>query len=106
MTNLKEIQSIVKKWTDEKGFRWSDYAHYCHLVEEIGELGEALTVEKGERQKGSGEKGLADHANLPEEIGDVFFTLVSFANRFDIDLDICLESTLKRYDSKIRKKAQ
>ncbi len=98
---LKELQKQIKKWTDQKGFKWSSYAEYCHLVEEVGELGEALTVQHGERQAGSGNKGDANHSDMEEEIGDVLFSTIVIANRYKLDLEKVFDKTIKRYDKKI-----
>lgn len=65
-TSLKDAPQIVKDWTGKYGFKWSTYAAYCHLVEELGELGEAITVAQGERKAGSGEESLADHSDMPK----------------------------------------
>jgi len=56
----KEVAELVKKFN----FNWSVYVQYIHLVEEVGELGETLTVMQGDRQVGSGEKALADHGDI------------------------------------------
>jgi NTP pyrophosphatase (non-canonical NTP hydrolase) len=101
---INQIQEISKKWIKENGFKWSSYAEYCHLVEEVGELGEAIVVKHGERQSGSGEQGDADHDNIEEEIGDVLFSTVVIANRYNLDLEKVFEQTIKRYDEKVRLK--
>ena len=38
MADIKEIQSKIRSWIENSGFKWSSYAEYCHLVEEVGEL--------------------------------------------------------------------
>lgn len=101
---LKNAQKIVKEWIESKGSKWSAYAEYCHLVEEVGELGEALTVQQGERQPGSGEKGLADHHDMDEEIGDVLFSILVMANRLGIDAEACFNTTIERYNKKVEKR--
>lgn len=102
--SLKDAQKAVKDWTAEFGLKWSTYAAYCHLVEEVGELGEAITVEQGERKTGSGEEGFADHSDMLEEVGDVLFCTIDMANRFGIDIEKCFSETLKRYDEKTKKR--
>lgn len=100
---IKELQSKIKRWTDDVGFKWSSYAQYCHLVEEVGELGEAITVKEGERKAGNGKKGLADHSDLKEELGDVLFSVTVIANRFNIDLEQAYVETVLRYNKKMKK---
>ena len=89
---------------NQKGFKWTSYAEYCHLVEEIGELGECLTVKLGERKAGSGEEGHADHSDINEEIADVLFSTVVIANRFNVDMEKCFHEAIKRYDKKVEKR--
>lgn len=97
--NQKEVAELVKKFS----FNWSAYVQYIHLVEEMGELGEALTVKQGDRRAGSGEKALADHGDVEEEIGDVLFSLIDLANRYNLSLDKIMEDTYKRYQKKLLK---
>lgn len=72
---LEEYQKEVAKMVKRFKFDWSSYVQYIHLVEEVGELGEALTVKEGDRQQGSGEKAQADHGYVEEEFGDTFYLL-------------------------------
>jgi len=95
----KEAAIIVKKFK----FDWSSYVQYIHLVEEVGELGEALTVKEGDRQKGSGEKAQADHGNIEEEFGDVLFTLMELSNKYNVSLTKVMRNTFKRYQNKLHR---
>ena len=95
----KEVAELVKKFN----FNWSAYVQYIHLVEEVGELGEALTVKQGDRKAGSGEKALADHEDIEEEIGDVLFSLIDLTNRYNLSLDKIMKNTFLRYQKKLIK---
>jgi len=95
----KEVAELVKQFN----FNWSTYVQFIHLVEEVGELGEALTVKEGDRQAGSGEKAQADHGDNEEEFGDVLFTLMELANKYNISLSKMMEDTFKRYEVKLQK---
>ena len=103
MTNitLSELQKIIAEWVKKNNFGWSNYAAYCHLVEEVGELGESITVASGERKAGSGAQALADHTNVSEELGDVLFSLIDISNRYNIDLNKCFKNTIVRYNQKV-----
>lgn len=101
--NIKKFQQDVDEILDSFPFSWSNYAHYVHLVEEIGELGEAMTVYEGDRKAGTGEKALADHSDIKEEIGDTLFALVRVANKLGIDIDEAIDLTFKRYKEKLQK---
>jgi len=93
----KAVTELVKKFN----FNWSTYVQYIHLVEEVGELGEALTVKQGDRKTGSGKKALADHGDIEEEIGDVLFSLIDLSNRYNLSLDKIMEDVFKRYQKKL-----
>jgi len=101
--SLKDAQKIVDEWIEEKGLKLSEYAKFCRLVEEVGELGEAMTVKMGERKAGCGSKRLADHSDLGEELGDILFSLIEIANVFNINLESCFDLTIQRYDKKVKK---
>jgi len=100
---LKEIQKKAKNWNKEIGLNWSRLIHYTHLVEEIGELGEAIAVSEGARMPGTGEAGLADHSDVKEEIGDSLFSLAVIANESGVDLEDAFNYTLNRYKKKQEK---
>ncbi|MEI7578527.1 MAG: MazG nucleotide pyrophosphohydrolase domain-containing protein [bacterium] len=103
--NLPQLQKDVHEVAMKFKFNWSNYVQYVHLVEEVAELGEALTVHLGDRKSGSGESALADHADLQEEFGDVLFTVCELANQLDIDLVAAMNYTFKRYQGKLEKLA-
>lgn len=103
MKTLKDYQSEVKELSKKFNFNWSSYLQFIHLVEEVGELGEALTVHKGDRIAGTGKKALADHSDLEEEFGDVLFTLLELGNQLNFDLTSSLDKTFKRYNKKLNK---
>lgn len=99
---LREYQLQVKEAAKKFNFNWSNYVQYIHLVEEVGELGEALTVQQGDRKSGSGENAEADHNNPKDEIGDVLFTVMELANNLNLDVSEILEETFSRYETKLK----
>lgn len=103
MSTLREHQQKVKEIVKIFNFNWSLYVQFIHLVEEVAELGEALTVYSGDRKSGSGEEALADHVNVEEEVGDVLFTVLELCNQLNIDSSIILENTYERYEKKNKK---
>ena len=99
--SLTELQKEVKECAEKFNFGWSDYVQYIHLVEEVAELGEALTVQAGDRKAGSGESALADHTDPKEELGDVLFTVMQLANQLNVNLDEVMQKTFIRYEKKL-----
>ena len=102
MKNLQEYQQKVQELAKKFNFKWSNYVQYIHLVEEVAELGEALTVHEGDRKAGSGEQALADHTSIEEEIGDILFTLLELSNQLNVDSSAVLEKTFERYQQKLK----
>lgn len=100
---LKDYQKQTQEIIDKFDFNWSTYVQYIHLVEEVAELGEAITVNNGDRKSGSGEKALADHSDIAEEIGDSLFSVIAVANKLNIDSAEALEAAFKRYQNKLDK---
>ena len=98
---LVQYQEKVKELVKRFNLDWSIYVRYIHLVEELGEMGEALTVDQGDRKKGSGESALADHTDLKEELGDVLFGLIDIANKLEVNMSDVLETTFSRYEKKL-----
>ena len=99
--SLADLQEDVKKCVERFNFGWSHYVQYIHLVEEVAELGEALTVHQGDRAAGSGENALADHTDVKEEVGDVLFNIIQIANQLHLNLDEVMEGTFAHYEKKL-----
>lgn len=93
--NIKEAQiDVDEKIKQYRGY-WSELSMYARLVEEVGELGRALNIKYGEKKK----KFENDGKELPDEIGDVFFTLLAVCNKLDINLEkVFLEKNKKSHD--------
>lgn len=100
---LQDFQKQTQEIIDRFKFDWSTYVQYIHLVEEVAELGEAITVAQGDRKKGRGEQALADHSDLIEEIGDSLFSVIAVANKLGVDSTEALEEAFKRYEVKLQK---
>ncbi len=99
--SIGDLQEEVKKCVARFNFAWPPYVQYIHLVEEVAELGEALTVHQGDWKAGSGENALADHTDVKEEVGDVLFNIIQIANQLGLDLDEVMKSTFSHYEQKL-----
>ncbi len=87
--SLTTAQKFPKKW-DVK-------THYIDLVEEVGELGNAILVE-------SGDKSIQrQRSKLHDGFADVFFQLIQLADAAGVDLEkdltIMLSELLKRQEN-------
>ena len=91
MTSLKEYQEEVDQWFKKKGWEyWKPLSILARLLEECGEFAKIVNHLFGEKPKRSDEK----KQDLEEEIGDILYTLICFANSRGINLDKALRKSL------------
>lgn len=88
----KTFQQIIAE-TREAGKRfpnqWDLKTHYIDLVEEVGELGNAVLVESGNKSE------KRRRAELKDSFADVLFELILMADEANIDLEEVLTTMLK-----------
>jgi NTP pyrophosphatase (non-canonical NTP hydrolase) len=81
---LKELQSEVDVWMNQfKVPYWTPHEILARLVEETGELAREVNCAYGPKNKKVGEK----ENSIEDELGDILFTILGFANSQKIDLD-------------------
>jgi len=89
---MNQHQKQVDKWFEEKGWGyWSPHEILVRLMEETGELARLVNHVYGPKKKKSSE----EEQNMQEEVGDIIYTLICFANSQGFDLD---EATQKSID--------
>ena len=87
---LDELQSAVDQWISEIGGYWDKFQILAQLTEELGEVASAL-------QRLAGLRPRKIEVNLEEEVGDLLFTLVVFANANGLNLEQSITHTMKKY---------
>ena len=86
---IKRTTELIKQATS-KGFDWSDNTRcFVKVEEEIAELKEALITK--------------DISHIKEELGDVIFTLFSFARLSNLDIIDTIEFANKKFDKRFKK---
>ena len=86
---LKRTSELIKHATS-KGFDWSDNTScFVKVEEEIAELKEALITK--------------NMSHIKEELGDVIFTLLSFARLSNLDIIDSIELANKKFDNRFKK---
>ena len=86
---LKRTSELIKQATS-KGFDWSDNTKcFLKVEEEIAELKEALITK--------------NISHVKEELGDVIFTLFSFARLSNLDIIDTLEFANKKFDKRFKR---
>jgi len=90
---MKEHQETLDKWYKEKGWNyWQPLSMFARLVEEVGEFGRLLNHDYGEKPKKENE----EKQDYEDEIGDILYTLICFANAQNIDLDKAARMSMEK----------
>jgi len=80
-------------WYKEHGWPyWTPHEILARLVEETGELARLVNHIWGPKKK----KATEAEQDLEEEIGDILYTLVCFANANNISLDGAIRKSLDK----------
>lgn len=92
---LQQIQKEVDDYINqfEEGY-FQPLSMLARLTEEVGELARELNHCYGEKPKKPGEK----ENTIENELGDLIFILVCFANSLQIDLDVVFKEVMKKYE--------
>lgn len=92
-----EMQKRVDNYISQfKTGYFSPLAQMARLTEELGELAREVNHHYGEKPKKDSEQEKA----IEEELGDVLFVLISFANSLDIDLSDAFNRSITKIESR------
>ena len=92
--SLDKIQNIVNDWILDHGGYWPPLSMVCAITEELGELAKEVNSLEGFKPKKSGETDLS----LGEELADLLFSIICFANHYKIDLSTEINKTIIKYN--------
>ncbi|MBX5466026.1 MAG: nucleotide pyrophosphohydrolase [Firmicutes bacterium] len=94
---LREIQERVDAWIGRfaEGY-FSPPIMILRLAEELGELSREVNHRFGPKPK----KASEPEGSLAEELGDLLFVLVSFANALGIDLETAFLDVMAKYEAR------
>ncbi|PKR78835.1 nucleotide pyrophosphohydrolase [Halalkalibacillus sediminis] len=79
----------------EEGY-FSPTTMILRLAEELGELSREVNHLYGEKPKKKTEK----EKRIEDELGDLFFVLITFANSLDIDLNEAFEISMSKIETR------
>jgi len=90
---LKDTQKQVDDWVSQyKIGYWEPHEILARLTEEVGELAREVNHIFGPKKKKDGE----DPNEMADEMADVLFTIICFANSQNIDLDEAFKKTMDK----------
>jgi NTP pyrophosphatase (non-canonical NTP hydrolase) len=90
---MKKYQEELDLWFKKNGWKyWSPLSILARLFEECGEFARVVNHLFGDKPKRSEEK----EQELGEEMGDIIYTLICFANSQGIDLDSAIQGSIDK----------
>jgi NTP pyrophosphatase (non-canonical NTP hydrolase) len=94
---MNEMQRIVDQYIGQfKEGYFSPLALLARMTEELGELAREINHYHGEKPK----KHTEAERTVEEEMGDVLFVLICFANSLDIQLDEAFERVMEKFNTR------
>jgi len=94
---VKDLQKEVDVYISQfKEGYFSPLAMTARLTEELGELAREINHYYGEKPKKTSE----DEKTIEEEMGDLLFVLICFANSLHIDLEEAHDRVMKKFNTR------
>lgn len=94
---LKELQREVHTYISQfKEGYFSPLAMTARLTEELGELAREINHFYGEKPK----KATEEAKTIEEELGDLLFVLICFANSLNIDLETAHDRIMEKFQTR------
>lgn len=95
--SLKEMQNEVDRYISQfKEGYFSPLSLLARLSEEVGELAREVNHRYGEKPK----KPTEEENSIENELGDLLFILICFANSLGIDLTKALDDVLEKFQTR------
>ncbi|AYA78563.1 nucleotide pyrophosphohydrolase [Bacillus sp. Y1] len=94
---MKQLQEEVNTYISQfKEGYFSPLAMLARMTEELGELAREVNHYYGEKPKKASEK----ENTIEEELGDMLFVLICFANSLNIDLEEAHNRVMEKFNTR------
>jgi NTP pyrophosphatase (non-canonical NTP hydrolase) len=95
---MNHLQETVKNFVIKYDLTSPIEHRVLDLSSEVGELSKEVL-----KMSNYGKNPLVYRQEFKEELGDVFYSLITIANHFDIDMEEALTSVLQKYERRLAK---
>jgi NTP pyrophosphatase (non-canonical NTP hydrolase) len=95
---MRNLQKQVKQFCKENNMESPIEHKVLDTVSEMGEVAKEVL-----KMSDYGRKPIEYREELKSEMGDVFYSLITIANSFNIDLEEALQYVLKKYKKRLKK---
>ncbi len=89
----KEVDDYISQF--KEGY-FSPLSMLARMSEEVGELAREVNHEYGEKPKKNSEA----ENSIENELGDILFIVICFANSLDIDLETALHKVMHKFNTR------
>lgn len=90
---MNKYQEELDQWFKKQGWKyWPPLSILARLFEECGEFARLVNHQYGEKKKKAEEK----EQDIEEELGDILYTLICFANSQKLDLDRAIRKSFNK----------
>ncbi|MGM9923134.1 MAG: nucleotide pyrophosphohydrolase [Bacillus sp. (in: firmicutes)] len=97
--SMQQLQTEVDQYIGQfKEGYFSPLAMLARMTEELGELSREVNHYYGEKPK----KSTEDEKEIKEELGDMLFVLICFANSLNIDLEEAHDMVMRKFQTRDR----
>jgi NTP pyrophosphatase (non-canonical NTP hydrolase) len=93
------FQARVRQFLARHDLGHAPQTHALDLVSEVGEVAKALL-----ESSDYGRSAVEPSANVQQELGDAFFSLVALAESLEVDLETALGAALEKYELRVAAK--
>lgn len=95
---MEIIQKKIKKFCEENDMESPIEHRVLDLVSEVGEVAKEILI-----MSNYGKQPITYRKEIENEVGDVFYSLITVANSLNIDLNYALSVVLKKYKTRLKK---
>lgn len=92
MSLTKHQKTIDAFYRKQSWPYWSPLSILARLTEEVGEFARIVNHQFGDKKK----KASEEEQHLEDEMGDIVYTLLCFANAHKLDLDRAVRSSIAK----------
>lgn len=96
---VNEFQKKIKEFMDKNGMNNPIEYRMLDLFDEIGEVAKEIS-----KMSEYGTKEPKFREEIIAELGDSFYSLITVANYYNVDLLEALDIVIKKYEKRIKKK--
>lgn len=94
----QELQAKVKKFCRDNNLESPPEHRILDLMSELGEVAKEIL-----KMSDYGRKPIEYRKEIKTELGDTFYSLITVANYFNVDLEQALEMVLEKYKKRLQK---